>query len=115
MSAAGTVEHMATSKADALKILNSARTNARFYLHVRLDAQLPATPDKYLPGAFSAGVQVSRGAAERFISDAFSERLAERGAALKISVNTGERRTKYCDKARDVVAFGAPRVFVWIG
>jgi hypothetical protein len=113
---ARTVEHMTRSADEALKIMRAARTNAHFRIHVAIDAPLPDTDNMYIPGGFRAGVQVSRGAAEAFVSDAFTARLTERGAALKISVYTGDRRTRWKrDGSAEREEYGAPRVTVWIG
>jgi hypothetical protein len=103
------------SKADALKLLRSVKVNAHFYIHVSIDAQLPDTPDKYLPGAFRACINVSRGSAERFVDDAFSERLEKHGAALTIRVMPGTRRTRWDDKRGAFVEYGAARVSFFIG
>jgi hypothetical protein len=108
-------KHLPRTKAEALQLVRAAKVNARFYIHVANDAELPDTPDKYLPGAFRGCVQVSRGAAERFIVDAFSESLEQRGAALPVRVNVGARRSRWSDKAGGMVEYGEPRILVFIG
>lgn len=108
-------KHEPRTKADALKIIKAAKVNARFYIHVACDAQLPDTPDKYIPGAFRACVQVSRATAERFIDDAFSASLENRGAALPVRVSVGARRQRWSDEARGMVEYGEPRTFIYLG
>jgi len=110
-----TDKHMATTKADALKILRSFGPNTRFYLHVALDAQLPANPEHYVPGGFCASVRISRDTACRFVTDAFTEGMEKRGAALPISVHVGARKSKWDHEKGNFVEYGAPRKMVWIG
>jgi hypothetical protein len=107
--------HLTTTKAEALKLLRSCRARAHFRIHAACDGMLPADPEHYMPGAFSAGVQVSRGAAEMFVNDAFRETHEKRGYALKITISEGSRRSKWDDTKRAYVEYGAPSLFVWIG
>lgn len=108
-------KHEPRTKADALKIIKAAKVNARFYIHATCDAQLPDTPDQYIPGAFRACVQVSRATVERFVEDAFSSHLEKRGAALPVRVSVGARRQRWDDKAGAMVEYGEPRTFIYIG
>jgi hypothetical protein len=108
-------EHVLTSRADALKLLRGFPVNTRIYLHIFIDAQLPATPDKYIPDAFNGSVKISRDEAEKFVNDAFTDTLEKRGAALNISEHVGDRRKRWNDKAGAYVEYGEPRRYVWIG
>jgi len=109
--------HEARTKDEALRLVRAAKVNARFFIHAAIDAALPDTPDKYIPGAFRASVQVSRGAAELFIADAFHDGLEKRGAALKIRYSVGQKRWNYEHVKGELtrVEFGNPRIYVYIG
>ena len=110
-----TVVHLCATKAEALKVLRSCRVRAHFRIYAAVDALLPADPEHYVPGGFRGSVQVSRGAAELFVSDTFNERHEANGRALKISVTEGSRRQKWDNTKSAYVDYGAPSLFVWIG
>jgi hypothetical protein len=111
---AGT-EYLAATKADALAHLALSLPNVRYYLHVAMDGLLPAQPDKYIPGAFRAGVRITRKAAQNFINDAFRAHLETRGAALRIHVVAEGPRETYCSRRGEFVANGKPHYAIWIG
>lgn len=111
----GGTKYTCRTKDEALAVMRLAKSRAHFRVHACMDAELPDTPDKYLPRAFSGSIQVSRGAAEMFVSDVFHERLTERGAALSIRVSQGSRRSKWDNKAGSFVEYGVPSVWVYIG
>jgi len=107
--------YMCRDKEQALAVLRLARVRAHFRVWSNIDAQLPDTPDQYIPGAFRGSLAVSRDAAVMFVADVFHDRLSERGAALQVRISEGSRRSKWCHKARTLVEYGAPSVFVYIG
>lgn len=107
--------HLATTKAEAIKLVRSCRTRAHFRIHAMCDAMLPADPEHYAPSAFRGSVQVSRAAAEMFVADAFREAQEKRGYALKITISQGARRSKWSNEKMEFVEYGAPSVWCWIG
>lgn len=116
MSAANIgTEYLAATKSDALRYLALTLPNVRYYMHVAMDGQLPAQPDKYVPGAFRAGVRITRKAAQNFVNDAFRPGLETRGAALRIHVIAEGPRETYCTARREFVANGKPHYAIWIG
>jgi hypothetical protein len=109
------IEHATTCAKDAAAIIRRAPANSTFHIHVRMDAPL-ANGEQYIPGGFSGPVQVSRGVAERFVTDAFRESLTARGCVLRISEHVGECRTRWkTDGSIEREPYGQPRRFFWIG
>lgn len=107
-------EHATRSAEEAARIIRNAPANSSFFLHVRMDAPLE-NGEQYIPGAFSGPVQVSRGAAERFVTDAFRDSLAARGCVLRIAEHVGERRTRWKGDGLEREEYGQPRRHFWIG
>jgi hypothetical protein len=109
------IEHVTTNAEEAAALIRRAPANSSFYLHVRMDAPL-ADGAQYIPGGFSAPAQVSRGVAERFVTDAFRASLAARGCVLRIAEHVGERRTRWKrDGSAEREEYGQPRRHYWIG
>jgi len=111
----GGTKYTCRTKDEALAVMRLAKSRAHFRVHACMDAELPDTPDKYLPRAFSGSIHVSRCAAEMFVSDVFHEALVARGCALTIRLSAGHRRKKWDDAKRDFVEYGVPSMYVYIG
>jgi hypothetical protein len=107
-------EHATRNAEEAAQIIRSAPANSSFFLHVRMDA--PTSDGKhYVPGGFSAAVQVSRGVAERFVTDAFRASLTDKDCVLRIVEHVGERRTRWKSGTMEREEYGNPRRHYWIG
>jgi hypothetical protein len=114
MSDAARTEHATRNAEEAAAIIRRAPANSSFFLHVRMDAPL-ADGAHYIPGGFSAPVEVSRGVAERFVTDAFRASLTDKGCVLRIVEHVGARRTRWKADTMEREEYGNPRRHYWIG
>lgn len=104
------VNHVARTKAEALQIIASLRTNVRFRLHAAVTALPVIGPH---PQTFRACVPLSRPEVVQFIEDAFHPYHEANGYSMPIKVATGARRARFVNG--QTVEYGKPRKFVYIG
>lgn len=110
-----TTEHAFTDADTARAFIRKAPPGTRFYLHVRMDARIVNDPDHYAPGAFCAGVGLSRKDALSFIRDAWMGIRPERNYIMRMRETVRPANSRWCKRTDKVVQPKNPDRAVWIG
>jgi hypothetical protein len=72
------------TRAEAEKIIKSAKTGATFNVSIRIDLPIEGKPDRIFPDAGASYIGVSKKEALRLVRDLMSETLEAKGARLPI-------------------------------